>query len=140
MVLPWLSEVSYSLAVSAGGRETTVIKFLANLFRGPSYIVLTAPPPDQNHWRFVSGQDSPRAEPAWDLYGLFGATSKATVVHGEQPGRYDVSVTFGDLNDEELRTVATISCRSHGFRNLTADDVRTLAAITRMEEFRREDR
>jgi hypothetical protein len=42
--------------------------------------------------------------------------------------------------DEELRTIATIALRSNGFRNLTADDVRTLAAITRMEEFRREDR
>ena len=123
-----------------------MIKFLANLFRGPSYIVLTAPPPEQDHRRFVLGiteiatQDSAPAEPAWDLYRLFGATSNATVVHGDQPGRYNVSVTLGRLNDEELRTIATIAFRSNGFRNLTADDVRALAAITRMEEFRREDR
>lgn len=58
------------------------------------------------------------------------------MVDGDQPGGYNVSVTFGGLNDEELRTVATITFRSHGFRNLTADDVRTLAAITPMEEFR----
>jgi hypothetical protein len=49
-------------------------------------------------------------------------------------------VTFGGLNDEELRTVATIGFRSHGFHNLSADDVMTLAAITCMEEFRREGR
>ena len=62
------------------------------------------------------------------------------MVDSEEPRRYSVSVTFGGLNDEELRTVASIGFRSHGFRNLTADEVRTLAAITRMEEFRREDR
>jgi hypothetical protein len=61
-------------------------------------------------------------------------------VDSDQPGRYNVSVTFGGLNDEELQTVATIGFRSDGFRNLTADEVTTLAAITRMEEFRREDR
>ena len=55
-------------------------------------------------------------------------------------GRDNVSVTLGRLNDEELRTIATIALRSNGFRNLTGDDVRTLAATTRMEEFRREDR
>jgi hypothetical protein len=38
------------------------------------------------------------------------------------------------------KAVAAILFRSHGFRSVTADDVRTLAAITRMEEFRREDR
>ena len=123
-----------------------MIKFLANLFRGRSYIVLTVPPPEHDHRRFVLGidematQDSAPAEPAWDLYCLFGATSKATVVHGDQPGRYSVSVTFGRLNDEELRTIATIAFRSKGFRNLTADDGRTLAAIIRMQEFRQEDR
>jgi len=58
----------------------------------------------------------------------------------DQSRRYNVSVTFGGLNDEELQTVATIGFRSDGFRNLTADEVTTLAAITRMEEFRREDR
>ena len=74
------------------------------------------------------------------IYGIFSATSDATVVDGDQPGRYNVSVIFGGLNDEELQAVATIAFRSHGFRNLTADDVTTLAAITGMEEFRREDR
>jgi len=58
----------------------------------------------------------------------------------DQSRRYNVSVTFGGLNDEELQTDATIGFRSDGFRNLTADEVTTLAAITRMEEFRREDR
>ena len=77
---------------------------------------------------------------ARDLRNLFGATSCATVVDSDQAGRYNVSVTFGGLNDEELQTVATIGFRSDGFRNLTADEVTTLAAITRMEEFRREDR
>ena len=84
-------------------------------------------------------QDSAQTS-ARDLRYLFSATSEATVVDGDQPGRYNVSVIFGGLNDEELQTVVTIAFRSHGFRNLTADDVRTLAAITRMEEFRREDR
>jgi hypothetical protein len=62
------------------------------------------------------------------------------VVDGDQPTRYNVSPTFGRLNDEELQTVATIGFRTHGFHNLTADEVMTLATITRMEEFRREDR
>jgi hypothetical protein len=62
------------------------------------------------------------------------------VVESDKPGRYNVSVPFGGLNDEELQTVATIGFRSHGFRNLTADEVSTLAASPRMEEFRREDR
>lgn len=62
------------------------------------------------------------------------------MVDSDQPGSYNVSVTFGGLNDEELQTVAAIGFRSDGFRNLTADEVTTLAAITRMEEFRREDR
>jgi hypothetical protein len=61
-------------------------------------------------------------------------------VDSDQAGRYNVSVTFGGLNDEELQTVTTIGLRSDGFRDLTADEVTTLAAITRMEEFRREDR
>lgn len=87
----------------------------------------------------MAAQDSARAS-ARDLRYLFSATSDATVVDGDQSGRYAVWVTFGGLNHEELQTVATIAFRSHGFRNLTADDVRTLAAITRMEEFRREDR
>ena len=88
----------------------------------------------------MATQDSARATSARYLCDLFSATSYATVVDSDQLGRYDVSVTFGGLNDEELQTVATIGFRSHGFRNLTADEVRTLAAITRMEEFRREDR
>ncbi len=88
----------------------------------------------------MATQDSARATSARDLWNLFGATSHAKVVDSDQPGRYNVSVTFGGLNDEELQTVATIGFRSHGFRNLTADEVTTLAAITRMEEFRREDR
>ena len=75
-----------------------------------------------------------------DLCNLFSATSYATVVDSDEPRRYNVFAIFGGLNDEELQTVATIGFRSHGFHNLTADDVRTLAAITRMEEFRREDR
>ena len=87
----------------------------------------------------MATQDSARAS-ARDLRNLFSATSDAAVVDGDQSGRYVVSATFGGLNDEELQTVATIAFRSHGFHNLTADDVRTLAAITRMEEFRREDR
>jgi hypothetical protein len=77
---------------------------------------------------------------ARDLRNLFSRTSDATVVDGDQRGCYSVAVTFGGLNDEELQSVAAILFRSHGFRNVTADDVRTLAAITRMEEFRREDR
>ncbi len=44
---------------------------------------------------------------------------------------------LGGLNDEELQRVAAIGLRGHGFRNLTADEVMTLATITRMEEFRR---
>jgi hypothetical protein len=63
----------------------------------------------------------------------------ATVVDGDQPKRSNVSVTFGGLNDEELQRVAAIGLRAHGFRNLAADEVMTLATITRMEEFRRED-
>ena len=88
----------------------------------------------------MAAEGSAPATSARDLRDLFSATSYATVVDGGQPGRYNVYATFGELNDEELRTLATISFRSHGFRNLTADEVRTLAAITRMEEFRREDR
>jgi hypothetical protein len=83
---------------------------------------------------------SPKTSSARDLCNLFSATSYAIVVESDQPRRYNVSVTFGGLNDEELQAVATIGFRSHGFRNLRADEVRTLAAITRMEEFRREDR
>ena len=83
---------------------------------------------------------NPETSPARDLCNLFSATSYATVVDGDQPERYNVSVTFGGLNDEELQRVATIDLLSHGFRNLTADEVTTLATITRMEEFRREDR
>lgn len=86
------------------------------------------------------GLRSSQATLARDLCNLFSATSYATVVESDEPRRYNVSVTFGGLNDEELHTVATIGFRSHGFHNLSADDVRTLAAITRMEEFRREDR
>jgi hypothetical protein len=88
----------------------------------------------------MATQGSARATSARDLRNLFGATSYARVVDSDQPGRYSVYVTFGRLNEEELQTVATIGFRSHGFRNLTADEVMTLAAITRMEEFRREDR
>jgi len=62
------------------------------------------------------------------------------VVDGDRPKRYNVSVTFGGLNDEELQSVAAIGLRGHGFRNLTADEVMMLATIARMEEFRREDR
>jgi len=61
-------------------------------------------------------------------------------VDSDQAERYNFSVTLGGLNDEELQTVAAIGFRSDGFHNLTADEVATLAAITRMEEFRREDR
>ena len=82
----------------------------------------------------------PKTSPTRDLCNLFSATSYATVVDGDQPKHYNVSLSFGELNDEELHRVATIGLRSHGFRNLTADEVTTLAAITRMEEFRREDR
>jgi hypothetical protein len=83
---------------------------------------------------------SSKTSSARDLCNLFSATSYVTVVDGDQPKRYNVSVTFGGLNEEELQSVATIGLRSHGFRNLTADEVTTLATITRMEEFRREDR
>ena len=86
------------------------------------------------------GLRSAQTTSARDLHNLFSATSYATVVDSDEPSRYNVSVTFGGLNDEELQTVATISFRSHGFRNLTANEVKTLAAISRMEEFRREDR
>ena len=88
----------------------------------------------------MATQDGARATSARDLRYLFSRTSYARVADGDQPGRYNVSVTVGGLNDAELQTVATIGFRSHGFHNLTADDVRTIAAITRMEEFRREDR
>jgi hypothetical protein len=67
----------------------------------------------------MATQDSARATSARDLCNLFGATSYATVVDSDQPRRYNVSVTFGGPNDEELQTVATIGFRSHGFRNLT---------------------
>ena len=83
---------------------------------------------------------SPKTSSARDLCNLFSATSYATVVDGDQPKRYNVSVTFGGLNDEELQRVAAIGLCGHGFRNLTADEVMMLATITRMEEFRREDR
>jgi len=83
---------------------------------------------------------APRDASTRDLRNLFSKTSDATVVDGDQHGCYYVSVTFGGLNDEELHAVAAIYRRSHGLRNVTADEVRTLAAITRMEEFRREDR
>lgn len=83
---------------------------------------------------------SPKASSARYLCNFFSATSYATVVDGDQPRRYNVSVTLGGLNDEELQKVAAISSRRHSFRNLTANEVKTLAAITRMEEFRREDR
>lgn len=62
------------------------------------------------------------------------------MIDGDQRGCYYVSGTFNELNDEELQAVAAIHFRSHGFDNVTPDDVRPLAAITRMEEFRREDR
>jgi len=88
----------------------------------------------------MATQDNARATSGRDLWRLFSATSYAKVTEGDQSGRYNVSATFGELNNEELQTIATIAFRSHGFHNLTADDVTTLAAITRMEEFRREDR
>jgi len=81
-----------------------------------------------------------RSKTACELCGLFSRTSYATVADGDERGRYYVSATFGGLNDEELQAVAAICFRSHGLRNVTADDVLTLAAITRMEEFRREHR
>ena len=74
---------------------------------------------------FPSLRDA-RDTAARDLRQLFGATSYASVVDSDEPGRYNVSVTFGGLNDEELQTVATIGFRNHGFSNLTADEVRTL--------------
>ena len=86
-----------------------------------------------------SAQDA-QATSARYLRNLFSATSYANVVDGDKPGRYNVSATFGGLNDEELHSVAAIGFRRDGFRNLTAHEVKTLAAITRMEEFRREDR
>ena len=86
------------------------------------------------------GLRSSHSTSARDLCNLFSATSCATVVDSDKPRRYDVSATYGGLNNEELQTVVTIGFRSHGFHNLSADDVMTLAAITRMEEFRREDR
>jgi len=40
--------------VPAGGLKPAMIKFLASLFRGLSYIVgITAPPPEQDQRRFV---------------------------------------------------------------------------------------
>jgi hypothetical protein len=83
---------------------------------------------------------SPKASSARYLCNFFSATSYATIVAGDQHKRYNVSVTFGGLNDEELQKVAAIGLRRHDFRNLTVNEVMTLAAITRMEEFRREDR
>ena len=68
---------------------------------------------------------NPETSPARDLCNLFSATSYATVFDGDQPERYNVSVTFGGLNDEEFQRVATIDLLSHGFRNLTADEVTT---------------
>ena len=122
-----------------------LIKFLANLFHGPSYIVSVTPSPGQDYRRLVLGraktatQDNAPPEPAWDLDCLARAALKATVVHGDQPGRYNLSFPFCGLNDEELRTIATIAFRSNDFRNLTADDVRTLQAIIRMQQFRQDD-
>lgn len=78
----------------------------------------------------MATQDSAR-DSAPDLRYLFSATSDGTVVDSDQPGSYAVSVTFGGFNDEELQTVAIIAFRSHGFRNLAADDVRTLAVSPR---------
>ena len=123
-----------------------MIKFLANLFRGPSYIVGFVSP-GEDHRRIVleraktATQDKAPPEPAWDdLDCLFRAALNATVVHGDQPGRYNLSFPFCGLNDEERRTIAKIAFRSNGFRSLTADDGRTLAAIICMEQFRQEDR
>lgn len=123
-----------------------MIKFLANLFRGPSYIVSITPSPGEDYRRFVleraktAKQDNAPPKPSWSLDCLFRAVSNATVVHGDQPGRYKLPFPFGGLNDEELRTIATISFRSSGFRNLTANDLRTLDSIIRMQEFRQDDR
>ena len=122
-----------------------MIKFLANLFRGPSYIVGIAPSPGEDHRRIVleraktATQDNAPPKPAWDLDCLCRAALNATVVHGEQPGRYNLSFPFCGLNDEELRTIGMIAFRSNGFRNLTADDVSTLEAIIRMQQFRQDD-
>ena len=120
-----------------------LIKFLANLFHGPSYIVSVTPSPGQDYRRLVLGraktatQDNAPPEPAWDLDCLVRAFLNATSVHGEQPGRF--SFPFSGLNAEEVRTIATIASRSNGFRSLTADDLRTLQAIIRMQQFRQDD-
>ena len=101
-----------------------MINFLGNLFRGPSYIVSITPSPGVDYRRFVletpktATQDNAPPEPASDLDCLFRAASNATVVHGDQPGRYKVPFPFNGLNDEELRTIATIAFRSNGFRSL----------------------
>ena len=122
-----------------------LIKFLGNLFRGPSYIVDTIPSPGQDYQRLVleraetATQDNAPPEPAWDLDCLVRAFPKATVVHGDQPGHYKLPFPFNGLNDEELRIIATIAFRSNGFRNLTAQDLWTLGAIIRMQQFRQDD-
>lgn len=93
----------------------TLIKFLTNLFRGPSYIVGITPSPGQDHRRFAletaktATQDNAPPQPAWDLWDLrwrFRAASNATVVYGDQPGSSNVSFPFNGLNDEELQIIS----------------------------------
>jgi len=51
-----------------------------------------------------------------------------------KPGYYSVSVEFSNLNEKEKNVIATMN-----FDELTADQVKTVAAIKRMSDFRQKD-
>lgn len=76
------------------------------------------------------------------LQFMFGPLAHAKVSVTQVRAVYNVKVDFErfTLNFDEQRTVAKIAKRSDGFERVTAKDVRTLAAISRMAEFRAEDR
>ncbi len=72
---------------------------------------------------------------------MFSTLSKVKVSATRVRENYRVKVDFQrfKLNAEEEDTVASIAQRSHSFEHVAAEDVRTLAAIIRMAEFRAED-
>lgn len=76
------------------------------------------------------------------LQFMFGTLAHAKVSVTQVRAVYNVKVDFEKfkLNSEEKQTVSKIAKRSDGFEHVTAKDVRTLAAISRMAEFRAEDR
>lgn len=73
---------------------------------------------------------------------MFGALSNAKVSATRVREVYRVEVDFQrfKLNDDEQDTVARIAQRTQSFERVAAKDVRTLATISRMAEFRAEDR